>query len=358
MIIRCIVRVILFLYLFVQSSSTTYLLCTSKCPQITVSFFQPLNIPEECQHNNTTDIYEHGLVCVIDYRIDYDAKHIYINFKTSNDVYKFQEYNQLEYLTQTIWLGFNEASGQPNITHRTYACSTRNDCARQFYYNTIEHLIRYGELQLDQIKSTLYRQTLSVKRNASRRCKNSNTTGDRSTIRCRDGLCYANNANEKTYCAYDHSPTFFSEFEYYIPRLTTNEIESIEYKCNRHLCNSNKMINTIKDILRNYTNWNNINENPIDEEYPDQTKEDYQVTEKYEIKKENQTKEDYQVTEGYEIKKENQTKEGYQVTEKYEMKKENQTKEDYQIKLKSSTVRQDTSYILMILTLINLRFLF
>ncbi|CAF2258914.1 unnamed protein product [Rotaria magnacalcarata] len=82
------------------------------------------------------------------------------------------------------------------------------------------------------------------------------------------------------------------------------------------------MMNTIKDILRNYTNWNNIKENPIDEEYPDQTKEDCQVT------------------------------------EENEMKKENRTKEDYQIKLKSSTVRQDISYILMILTLINRRFLF
>lgn len=322
MTLQFIFYVVLYFYIFVQKSSTSYILCTSKCSQLAVSFLQPLNIPPECQDNNVTDINEFGLVCVIDYRIDYDAKYIYINFKASNDPIIFQDFNQSEFLIQTTWLGFNEDSGQPNITHRKYGCSTKNDCARQFYYDTIEDLIKNGQLLLNTIKSKLYRKSLSAKRNSSRRCKNSNTTSDRSSVRCRDGLCYVNNMNERTFCTYDNIPTFFSEFEYYLPRSTTNEIELIEYKCNRHFCNSNKMLNTIKDILRRYTNWNNnVKENSVDEEYSDQTKEDYPVIEEYSINKVNETIANFTTK-------------------------------------TSSAIHKDVSYILILLTLLNLRLFF
>ncbi|CAF0984325.1 unnamed protein product [Rotaria sp. Silwood1] len=265
---RSVVCVILFLCLFVQTSSATYLLCTSKCNQITVPFLEPLNIPQECQDNNTfNDIYDYAAICIIEYRIDYDAKNIYITFKASNDTHIFEEYNRSEFLIQTMWLGFSQTSGQTNITHRKYGCRTQYDCARQFYFNTIEHLITKGQLQIDKIKSTLYRQSSSEKQIALRRCKNSNTTGNTSLVRCRDGLCFVNNINGKKYCTSDNTPTFFSEFESYVPKSITNEVELIEYKCNRHLCNSNEMIEKIKNILRIYTNWNNINneENQIEQ---------------------------------------------------------------------------------------------
>ncbi|CAF3835875.1 unnamed protein product [Rotaria sordida] len=317
MIIRFVVCVILFLYLFIQNSSATYLRCTSKCTQITVPFLEPLKISNECQDNNSLiNIYDYSTSCIVDYRIDYDAKNICINFKASNDTHIYDGYNQSEFLVQTIWLGFNQDSEQPNITHRKYGCSTENDCARQFYFNTIKHLITNGQLQIDKIKSKLYRQSLLPKNIALRRCEINNTTYNRSTIRCQDGLCYVNNMNEKQYCTSDKTPTFFSEFRSYLPKSTAKEIELIEYKCNKHLCNNNETIEIIKKLLRDYTNWNNINN------------------------KQNQIEEKSSST-------------IYQIEEK-------SSSTTYKIEEKSSstTTCQTVSNILIILSLINLRFLF
>ncbi|CAF2409415.1 unnamed protein product [Rotaria sp. Silwood2] len=315
--------ILLFLCLFVQNSSTAYLLCTSKCSQITVPFLEPFNIPIECQdNNNLTDIYDYGAICIIDYRIDNDSNNIYINFKANNDTFIFEAHNQSEFLIQTMWLGFSQNSGQPNITHRRYGCSTQNDCARQFYFNTIGHLITKGQLQIDKIKSKLYRQSLSKKKISLRRCKNSNTTSNRSSVRCPDGLCYINNMNGKQYCTSDNTPTFFSEFESYLPKPIANDIESIEYKCNRHLCNSNEMIEIIKNILRHYTNWNNINneEDKIEEDKIEENKIENDQIEENKIE-------------------------------------ENQT-EANKIEEKSSTACQILSNVIIILSLINLRLLF
>lgn len=255
MIMQLFMCVILFLCLYVQDSSSNYIQCTSKCSKITVSFLKPLDIPKECQNTRINDIYDNASVCIIDYRIDYDANSVYIEFKASNDTMAFQEYNQTEFLIQTIWLGFNEESGQPNITHRRYVCSTDDDCARLFYFNTIKRLISDGQLLLNKIKSRLYRQSLSLKRNTTRRCQDSNPTGNSSSVRCRDGLCYVNSIDAKQSCIFDNSPTFFSEFEHYLPESITNGIELVEFRCNRHLCNNNKTVDAIKDIIRNYTNW-------------------------------------------------------------------------------------------------------
>ncbi|CAF0902302.1 unnamed protein product [Rotaria sordida] len=297
MIIRFVVCVILFLYLFIQNSSATYLRCTSKCTQITVPFLEPLKISNECQdNNNLIDIYDYST-------------------SSSNDTHIYDGYNQSEFLVQTIWLGFNQDSEQPNITDRKYGCSTENDCARQFYFNTIKHLITNGQLQIDKIKSKLYRQSLLPKNIALRRCEINNTTYNRSTIRCQDGLCYVNNMNEKQYCTSDKTPTFFSEFRSYLPKSTAKEIELIEYKCNKHLCNNNETIEIIKKLLRDYTNWNNINnkQNQIEEKSSSTT---YQIEEK-------------------------SSSTIYQIEEK-----------------SSSTTCQTVSNILIILSLINLRFLF
>jgi hypothetical protein len=248
----------LFLYVFIKTSSSNYIQCTSQCNQITVSFLQPLIIPIDCQddNNNLTNSYNYALICIINYRIDYDAKQIYINFEASNDTnILFKEQNQSEFLIQTIWLGFNQESNQPNITHRKYGCNIKTDCARLFYLNTIEYLITDGKLKLDEINSKLYNQTKSL----SLRCRNRNPISNRSVIRCSKGLCYAQNIDKKQYCTSDNSAMLFSEIEYYLPTLSTNERELIEYRCNKDLCNKNDMIKIIKHILLSYTNWNNYN---------------------------------------------------------------------------------------------------
>ena len=165
---------ILFQCLIMKISSTNYIRCTSKCPQINVSFLAPLKLPFHCQANtnlNNGNIYEYGLICVIDYRVDYDAKYVYLKFKASNYSKSFQQPNQSEFLLQSIWLGLNKESYQPNITHRTYGCNTNDDCARDFYFNTIEYLITNGQIQLEEIKSKLYRENIPPNKLKYRRCR-------------------------------------------------------------------------------------------------------------------------------------------------------------------------------------------
>ena len=254
---RFFIYVMLLQNVFIKYCSTNYILCTSKCNQINTPFLQSFQIPDECQFNTTNNhIYDYALMCIIDYRIDYDAKYIYINFKSSNDSYMSERHNHSEFLSQTIWLDFTEELYQPTITHRKYQCNIKADCAREFYFHTIEHLITNGQLQLEQIKSKLHQKSIPINRAVNRRCKINNRINNQTTIQCRDGLCYVNTMNKKQYCTNDKSAMLFSELEYYSPNTKYNETELIEYKCNKHLCNRNEIVEIIKNILRNYTNWN------------------------------------------------------------------------------------------------------
>jgi len=254
---RFFIYLILFLYIFIKISSSNYIQCTSQCNQITVSFLQPLILPIDCQDNNNNNnnlrnSYDYALICFINYRIDYNAKQIYINFEASNDTNIFKEQNQSEVLIQSLWLGFNQESNQPNIADRKYSCNTKNDCARLFYLNTIEYLIKDGKLKLDEINSKLFNQTKPLRL----RCINSTQTSNRSITRCSYGLCYAHNIDKKQYCTSDNSAMLFSQIEYYLPTSLANKVELVEYKCNTDLCNKNAMIKMIKNILLNYTNGN------------------------------------------------------------------------------------------------------
>jgi hypothetical protein len=251
--------VILYLFLCIKYSSSSYIQCTSHCSKLTVSFLKPLTIPPECQENqNNINIYDTALVCLIDYSIDYDAKNIYITFKATNDTNMInKQQNQSEYLIQIVSLGFNQESGESNITHRTYGCNTKPDCARQFYLHTIERLITNGKSKLDKITYNLYNQSVPINKSTRRRCKDSSKVGNDSLVRCRTGLCYAHTIDKKQYCTSDKTLTLFSEFEYHLPKSVNNEREAIKYTCNRDLCNRNGMIDIIRNILYDYTNWNN-----------------------------------------------------------------------------------------------------
>jgi len=248
--------VLLILISFLQYSSCKYIQCTSHCSQITVSFLQPLSIPFQCQENQKL-IYDTALICMIDYRIDYDNQQIYINFKSTNDTEQiFKEFNQTEALIQSIWLGFTRDSDQPNITHRSYSCSTENDCARLFYFDTIEYLITDGRNTLNRISSILYNHT----RSKNYRCINNLKSTNRSSVRCSKGLCYAHSHDHKQYCTSDLTPMFFSEIQYQIPPLASNRRELVEYKCNKNHCNRNSTIAKIHHLLLDYTNWQQIQE--------------------------------------------------------------------------------------------------
>jgi hypothetical protein len=248
-----------------ECSPSAYIRCSSRCPQVDITFVDPLTIPDYCQEtNNLTDIYEQALVCIVDYRIDYDAQRVYINFKATNDSKDLQEPNQSQYLIQTIWLGFNRESNQPNITDRSYRCAGDDDCARTFYLNTIEQLIDDGKVQLNKIHRKLYNHSLSIDAFSSRRCIDSKIKTNRSAIRCPHGLCYADSTQHEPRdthdskiqeCKKDHTPTFFSEMTSHLTPLETIERELIQYKCNKHLCNRNEVIHAVRRILHDYSGW-------------------------------------------------------------------------------------------------------
>ena len=253
-----------FFGLLVHGNLNDYHQCSSNCPQQTILFSQPLIIPNECQENNLTDIFHPALICLIDYRIDYDAQHIYIHFKATNDTTIFEGMNYTEYLIQTLWLGFSFDSNQPNITHRQYGCTTADDCARDFYLKTIKHLINKAPIQLAKMHRKLYNQSSLTSTN--RRCIDSRRRGNRTAISCHDGLCYAHQTHQifndkhqysrEQQCRRESTPTFFSETQHYLPELIPYARESIEYTCNKHLCNRKETIEVIRKILNDYTRWN------------------------------------------------------------------------------------------------------
>ncbi|UJR20740.1 hypothetical protein I4U23_023858 [Adineta vaga] len=250
------IHLILFSFLWIKYLSCNYIFCTSECPRLTVSFHEPRRIPVRCSEN--ANIYHPALICTINYRVDYDAENVYVDLKATNDTSRFHDYNQSEFLTQSIWLGFNRESGQPNITNRQYECRTRDDCARLYYLNTIERLIAEGKHIIKKIHTKLYRTRIPKSNLTRYRCKDSTKLGNRSTILCKHGLCYAQNINIKQSCTNDNTPTLFSDMTYYFPRAITEEREYIEYKCNKNLCNRNMTMELIKKYLRNYTDWYNM----------------------------------------------------------------------------------------------------
>jgi hypothetical protein len=253
---RSFIYLILFSGIFIQYASSNYIFCTSLYNQVEVSFRNPLEIPVDRQESNSiTNNYEYASLCKIVYRIDYDAKSIYITLNANNDTNTFKAHNQSELLLQTIWLGFEQESKQPNITQRTYFCNTGNDCALQFYLNTIQYLITKGKSKLDQIRSKLYKRPSSIDKSTRYRCKDSTKIYNKSLVQCDKGLCSANTINAKQYCTSDNTASLFSEFEYHSPQSIINEREAIEYKCNINLCNGNVTIAKIKKHLQHYTNW-------------------------------------------------------------------------------------------------------
>ncbi|CAF1682280.1 unnamed protein product, partial [Adineta ricciae] len=219
------IQLIIFSCLFIKSISCDYIFCTSSCPQITVPFYEPTRLPRRCGDQKNT--YHLALNCIIDYRIDYDAQNVYINFKATNDTLNFRDYNQSEFLTQSIWLGFNKESDQPNITNRQYGCNTRNDCARSYYLETIQRLIVGGKQLIDQIHEKLYRTRPFSSKDASQFCRDNTQKSNLTWTRCERGLCYAQNINRKQFCAKDNAPTLFSDMIYYFPRAPTEEREYI-----------------------------------------------------------------------------------------------------------------------------------
>jgi len=242
-------------------NDTDYIQCTSRCLQITVSFSQPLGFPPECQQNN--NIFDSALVCGIEYRINYDTQQVSIDFQASNDTGSLEDQIQSEFLVQTMWLGLSNNIPEPNVITRKYGCNTNNDCARQFYLNSINYFLTEGQTQLDLIKTKLHNDELIVGNKSRRRCIDSDKQSDKPSTRCKFGLCYAyiedyqlnEQQNSKTQkCDSENRPYLFSEIERHTPKSPQKEREFLKYRCNKNVCNRNDFIEKTRNILNEYTN--------------------------------------------------------------------------------------------------------
>ncbi|CAF0853538.1 unnamed protein product [Rotaria sordida] len=267
--------------IFVKNSfannNNNYILCTSHCSDVRLSFVQPLTFPEECQNNNTvTNIQAYALACIIEYRINYDFEDINIKFQASNDTNIFEDRKPSEYLTQEIRLDLKKHRTQPNEVTRTYRCNSKNDCARDFYLNTIYDLVNDGQKQLNKIKGKLYTTKAVIGESSKRHCIDNNLTGTKTSELCGYGLCFVRQKNytlnqertEKQQKCYleENSPSLFSSIEYHAPKPNENDNELLEYKCNKHVCNRNEMILIIQELINQYTRWNPIEETiPVEE---------------------------------------------------------------------------------------------
>ena len=239
-------------------NDTDLIQCTSHCSQITVSFAQPLVFPPQCQETH----YDYALACGIEYRINYDTEDVTIDFQATNDTGSLEDQKPSEFLVQTMFVGLSQNVTQPNVITRKYGCNTNNDCARQFYLNTINYLVNEGPSQLELIRSKLQNDSLIVGEESKRRCIDSIRPSSRPSIKCPTGLCFA---EEKRYnlndqqtskqqrCQQENRPFLFSEIEHHTPPSSYKERDFLEYQCNKNVCNRDDFIGKIKSLISEYT---------------------------------------------------------------------------------------------------------
>lgn len=268
-------------------NDTEFIQCTSRCSQIVVSFSQPSLFPIECQDNNdNTNIYDNALVCGIDYTIDYTQQRITIDFQAVNDTSGIEDQKPGEFIVQTISLGLSEKDyyHEDKIV-RKYGCNTGNDCAKNFYLNSINYLVNEGVSQIKLIKMKLHNDSLITGPGSKRRCIDNSVEGGKPSRKCPNGLCYINlekfNLEEKQNiniqrCVEGRQPILFSEIELHTPRSTNKEREKLEYSCNKNVCNRHDIIDKIKLLITSYTN----DPSKMQENKPSEIQEDQNINEK------------------------------------------------------------------------------
>ena len=248
-------------------NDNNYIFCTPNCSEIVVSLSTPFTFPSQCQtNNNHSDFYVRGLFCAIQYRINYQYQKITILFEVSNDTSILDSRKSNEFFLQEIRLHLTSYASQSDETYRKYVCNIKDDCARDFYLNTIENLINDGQYKLRLIKGKLYNDSLIIGQGSRRRCLVTSEMKNSTAERCGYGLCYVhyenylldNKRQNKTQnCDLESTPSLYS----YVTYDGVKSKEILEYICNKHVCNRDKMILKIQNIINQYTKWNsNITE--------------------------------------------------------------------------------------------------
>jgi len=258
--------------IFVEQSLTTndtnYIRCTSsRCSQIVASFSQPTTFTPQCpDYKDDADNYEDALTCTIKYRINYDSQQVYIDFEAKKDIDDSEEQKSSEVLHQTLWYRFKEGIDTPNELQRTYSCNTKDDCARDFYLKNINDLVTNGLSQLEAIKVKLYNDSLLIGEQARRRCVDSNKHKNTPAVLCREGFCYlrlvsSESGEEQTTksqsCTHNLKPFLYIESTHYLPKSNKDKV-TMEYICNKNVCNRDDLISKIETLTKEYTNWDPV----------------------------------------------------------------------------------------------------
>ena len=258
---------ILLSFIWVEFSLTTgnnYILCTSNCPSLTLPFHQASTLPNECQDNDQA-IFETAAVCVVEYQINYRTQEISLNFKALNETDQFDVTQQNQLFLQTVSSKFAAYEVDGPFLNRTFYCTMKNDCARSFYLSTIENLVNEGHSKLEHIKTKLFNASVFMDYRSRRRCTDSHKTGNKTSVACPLGACHAHyvyddsteNIEEKHQnCHRETDSHLTSELKYHLSSASSRQRESIDYRCNKNVCNRNDMIHIIKKIIDEYTNWN------------------------------------------------------------------------------------------------------
>lgn len=256
-------RFIFFILIAFKSSSivaNNYHLCTSQCSGVDLSFTDALNLPEQCQinENNPEENSEvSAAICSVEYRINYRYERIQISFSSSNE----SEHGHSSHLEQTISFSLQPDFEEHDETIRRFSCNTKNDCAREFYLNTIGPLLAEGKNQLNLIKNKLYNRSLLMGPQSKRRCIDSEKTGAKPSVLCRTGLCHAlfarhhhQNETKTQKCDEYAAPHLRSQNEYHLTDSIAHiQKEFLEYRCNKNICNRNDMIEIIHNLLSEFS---------------------------------------------------------------------------------------------------------
>lgn len=250
-------------YSFSTENQNNYILCSSRCSPFTVSFADALTLPSDCQEteSDNSGVSDGALICYVQYTVNYQTQQIQIEFQALNDTDKFQVHPLNHFFLQKLSISLTH---QADETTREYFCNTKNDCARDFYLQTIDHLIHAGQQKIELIKTKLYNATLLMDSRSRRRCIDSVKVGNKSSVLCRTGLCYAlyrqpesseKNESKVQNCHHNDRPVLLSELEYHVSAENSHAKELLEYRCNKNICNRNDMIHIIKGIVHEYTHW-------------------------------------------------------------------------------------------------------
>ena len=228
--------------------------CTQEC-KFSLSFHEPFQVPASCSTTYGTPY----ITCLVDIQIDYARKKINVqlyasdNIITGNDMYQMDINGSFHQHNQTL------------AAELKYQCVFTDDCAKNYTRRIFPILLSHQTI-LHKIKDRVYNHNSS---NVQRCYDLQNKTIDCINGQCRAEVGIMSNPNDtynplpfyKTYCNYYpsedpfHNATgFVGTYTYGVPP-EFGVFNNLHFVCNRNLCNNNKNIKLIQNLVNDFNNF-------------------------------------------------------------------------------------------------------